>query len=144
VTRIRDVSGTMERVTRFGVSLPASLVDRFDKHIRELGYDNRSKAIHDAVTDFITQSTLTGGMEFIGTISYVYDHHAGDVTHRLTELQHDHDRVIKSTMHAHITHDLCVEVMIVEGKAEEIQKLYGSISSSRGVENCKIATLMKK
>ena len=135
----------MERETRFGVSLPANLVEKFDKHITELGYDNRSKAIHDAVLDFITQSSLKqAGGGFVGTISYVYNHHAGDVTHRLTELQHDHDDLIKSTMHSHITHDLCVEVMIVEGKTIEIQKLFGSISSARGVENCKIAALIQK
>lgn len=135
----------MGRVTRFGVSLPVNVVEKFDERIAELGYDSRSKAILDAIGEFITQTSWKGDEGvFVGTISYAYDHRVGDVTHRLTQIQHGHDKTIRSTMHSHISHDVCVEVMIVEGKASEIKRLCGSIASVRGVENCKAAALLKK
>jgi CopG family transcriptional regulator, nickel-responsive regulator len=142
VTHPAPDGGTMDRVKRFGVSLPRKTVERLDAAMEELGYDNRSKAIGDALADFMAQRRWDGkGGRFIGTIAYVYDHHAGDVTHLLTGIQHDHGDVIRSTMHSHITHDTCVEVMIVEGDAGDIRGLYGKISSLRGVENCKLAAL---
>lgn len=133
-----------ERVTRFGVSLPKSLVERFDDTINQLGYDNRSKAVSDAVNEFISQKRVAGNSDIIGTISYMYDHHVSDVNRKLVELQHGFEKNIKSTMHSHITHDDCVEVLIVEGSSEKIRQLYGGLSATRGVRNCKLATLDAK
>jgi CopG family nickel-responsive transcriptional regulator len=135
----------MNKITRFGVSLPENIVQKFDAHIEELGYSNRSKAIQDAITDFMTQNIWKQNEgRFIGTISYLYDHHVPDVNKRLVDLQHGFDRAIKSTMHSHITHDECVEVLIVEGNAKDIQRLYGQLSAIRGVQNCKMAALLDK
>ncbi|MFH1404299.1 MAG: nickel-responsive transcriptional regulator NikR [Candidatus Altiarchaeota archaeon] len=133
----------VDRVTRFGVSLPSELMGRFDSAISKLGYSNRSKAIGDAVTDFISQKRVPDCGRIIGTVSYIYDHHISDVNRKLVELQHGFEKNIKSTMHSHITHHNCVEVLIVEGNAEEIQKLYGGLSATRGVQNCKLAILDK-
>jgi len=134
----------VDRVTRFGVSLSSKLVERFDRIISELGYDNRSKAIADAITEFIHQKKIPDGGNLTGTISYIYDHHVSDVNKKLVELQHGFEKNIRSTMHSHITHDECVEVLIVEGSAKEIQTLYGELGAVRGVQNCKISTLKLK
>jgi CopG family nickel-responsive transcriptional regulator len=131
----------VDRVTRFGVSLPTSLTEKFDKTIGELGYTKRSKAIADAVTEFINQKSISGDSNVIGTISYIYDHHITGVNRKLVEFQHGFEKNIKSTMHSHITHNKCVEVLIVEGDPKVIQKLLGGLSAIRGVENCKLATL---
>ncbi|MBD3388796.1 MAG: nickel-responsive transcriptional regulator NikR [Candidatus Altiarchaeales archaeon] len=130
-----------DRVTRFGVSLPGKLVERFDRLIEDLGYSNRSKAIADAVREFITQKRPRSNGKATGTISYLYDHHVSDVNKKLVELQHKHETSIKSTMHSHITHAECVEVLIVEGEAVKIRELYGGLSAIRGVENCKLSIL---
>lgn len=132
----------MAKITRFGVSLPKKLVDRFDETIESLGYKNRSKAIQDALTEFINQKRInTKDSKVTCTISYLYDHHTSGVNSKLTEIQHKHGLRIKSTMHAHLSHHQCVEVLIAEGKPLEIQKLYGNLSAIRGVQNCKIAVL---
>ncbi len=134
----------IDRVTRFGVSLPTQLVERFDETLTELGYDNRSKAILDAITEFLNQKTITKDSNIIGTISYMYDHHVSNVNKKLVELQHGFEKNIKSTMHSHITHKECVEVLIVEGHSKEVQKLFGGLSAIRGVQNCKLSTLNMK
>jgi len=131
----------MDRATRFGVSLPRKLLERFDKTIMEACYSNRSKAIADAITEFIVSKKQLSGEKIIGSISFVYNHHTGDVTEKLTRLQHDHEEVIKSSMHAHITHEKCLEVIIVSGNPREIQKLGETIAATRGVDNCKTSIL---
>lgn len=135
----------MDRATRFGISVPRNLLKKFDETIRKLGYANRSKAIQDAICDFITNKRWEDETKhFIGTISYAYDHHTGDVTQKLTSIQHDFSGVIKSTMHSHITHADCVEVLIVSGRPAEIKKLYNLLSATRGVVNCKMSKLTTK
>jgi CopG family nickel-responsive transcriptional regulator len=129
------------RVTRFGVSLPNKLIEKFDKMINELGYTKRSKAIADAVTEFISQKRISKDGEIIGTISYIYDHHVPHVNKKLVELQHKFEKNIKSTMHSHITHNKCVEVLIIDGETKQIQTLYGGLSAIRGVQNCKLGIL---
>ena len=130
-----------DNVTRFGVSLPHSLVERFDETLAGLGYENRSKAIGDAVREFISQKTFREEGVVFGTISYIYDHHIPGVTSRLVEMQHDFEGSIKSTMHAHVTHEDCIEVLIVEGSGGSVKRLFGLISASRGVKNCRLSIL---
>lgn len=132
----------MDRATRFGVSIPRSLSEKFDETVKELGYASRSKAIQDALTDFIKERrwSSTEG-EFIATLSFIYDHHTGEVTEKLTSIQHDHEKIIRSTMHSHITHDLCCEVLIARGSRKELTGLYDGISATRGVLNSKLGVL---
>lgn len=133
----------MEKITRFGVSLPEKLVEEFDNLISESGYSNRSKAIKDAITEFITQREWEKGKkEFLGIISYLYSHESGAVIHRLIEIQHSYSNLIKSTMHTHISKENCVEVIIISGNPKKIKKLYDEISAVRGVKNCKISMLL--
>ena len=131
-------------VTRFGVSLPNSLVEKFDKAIDELGYENRSKAIMDSIEEFLIAKKPQHSGELIGTISYLYNHHVSDVNRKLVDLQHGFEGTITSTMHAHITHNECVEVLIVSGESDEIHRLYGGISSLRGVKTCEFSVLNVK
>lgn len=132
----------MDRATRFGISIPQSLSKQFDETITKLGYANRSKAIQDALNDFIKERRWqTGVGEFTATLSFIYDHHTGDVTEKLTHIQHDHEKIIRSTMHSHITHKICCEVVIVKGEKEKLSSLADKIAATRGVLNCKLAVL---
>jgi len=132
----------MDRATRFGVSIPLSLSKQFDETIKELGYASRSKAIQDALTDFIKEKRWRQAEgSFIATISFLYDHHTGDVTEKLTSIQHDFDEIIRSTMHSHITHSLCCEVLIASGPKKDLKELSDKIAATRGVLNCKLSVL---
>lgn len=132
-----------EKVTRFGVSLPIQLVESFDSLIQQIGYKSRSKAIADAIHSFILERRTRAESErFVGSITFIYDHHVGDVAKRLAELQHQNSRIIRASMHAHITLSKCAESMIVAGNYESIQELYDEIAATRGVVNAKLNALV--
>ncbi|MFH1835197.1 MAG: nickel-responsive transcriptional regulator NikR [Methanobacteriota archaeon] len=132
----------MDRSTRFGVSIPRKLSIQFDETVESLGYGSRSKAIQDAVTEFIKDHRWQKEEGFFtATLSFIYDHHTGDVTEKLTRIQHDHEKLIRSTMHSHISHDICCEVLIARGSKLDLQKLSDEISATRGVINCKLNIL---
>jgi hypothetical protein len=52
---VRHYESFREGVTRFSVSLPPALVKDFDEVWKDVGYDNRSRATHDALRNFLSE-----------------------------------------------------------------------------------------
>jgi CopG family transcriptional regulator, nickel-responsive regulator len=126
-------------VSRFSVSLPPSLLDQLDRMAREKGYDNRSLAIADMIRDHLVEHRRKFGAEEIaGTITLVYDHHKQHVQETLTDIQHDHHEVILSTVHVHLDHHNCLEVLIVRGQAAVIRKIADALIAAKGVKHGKL------
>jgi CopG family nickel-responsive transcriptional regulator len=126
-------------VTRFSVSLPPSLLDQLDDMARDKGYDNRSLAIADMIRSQLVEHRQKFGREEIaGTITLVYDHHKMHVQESLTDIQHDHHDVILSTVHVHLDHHNCLEVLIVRGQAATIRKIADQLTAAKGVKHGKL------
>jgi CopG family nickel-responsive transcriptional regulator len=71
----------------------------------------------------------------VGTVTLVYDHHVRRLSEKLTSMQHDfHDHVL-STLHVHLDHDHCLEVLVVRGKASAIQKFADTLIATKGVKH---------
>lgn len=127
---------TMEKITRFGVSIEPDLLKKFDKMIKNEGYTNRSEAIRDIIRkDLIEEKNKNPDEETIGTLTMVYDHHVGCLTNRLLDLQHDHTKEILVSTHIHIDHNNCLEVLVLKGKTGKIQKLADNIKSLKGIKH---------
>ena len=71
----------------------------------------------------------------MGTVTLVYDHHVRMLNDKLTDMQHDHHRSILSTLHIHLDHDNCLEVLVVRGKAGAVRKIADSLISTKGVKH---------
>ena len=128
-----------ETVSRFSISLPPSLLQQFDEMSKEKGYDNRSLAIGDMMRDSLVEHRQKFGNEDIaGTITLVYDHHKQHVQATLTDIQHDHHEVIISTMHVHLDHHNCLEVLLVRGRASLIKKIADELIGAKGVKHGKL------
>ena len=125
-----------EKITRFGVSIELDLLKKFDKNIKMEGYTNRSEAIRDLVRkNLIGEENKNPNSESIGTLTMIYDHHTGNLTNKLLDLQHDHTKEILSTTHIHIDHNNCLEVLVLKGKTGKIQKLADNIKSLKGIKH---------
>ncbi len=123
-------------VERVGVSFEPELLEEFDKMIKGKGYANRSEAIRDLVRKALRDEKVKmGSGRMIGTITFIYDHHEGDVTSRLQHFQHHHLEEIASTTHVHVDEKMCLEVLIVRGEATRLKKLADSILAIKGVKN---------
>jgi CopG family nickel-responsive transcriptional regulator len=129
----------MEKVTRFSVSLDKKLLRKLDRMCREKGYQNRSQAVADMVrAHLIEHHQHLGRGEIAGSITLVYDHHRHHLQDLLTDLQHDHRNVIISTLHAHLDHDNCLEILAVRGKPAPIKKLADELIAAKGVKHGKL------
>jgi len=106
---------------------------------REKGYDNRSLAVGDMIRDHLVEHRQNfGSQEIAGTITLVYDHHKQHVQAALTDIQHDHHEVILATLHVHLDHHNCLEVLAVRGRAEVVKKIADELIAAKGVKHGKL------
>jgi CopG family nickel-responsive transcriptional regulator len=121
---------------RIGVALSKELLTKFDKLIAGRGYTNRSEAFRDLIRNELVQEVWeSSDAEVFGTVTLVYDHHVRLLTEKLIELQHQYHSAILSTMHVHLDHDNCLEVILVRGKASSVRKLSSSLIAVKGVKH---------
>jgi CopG family nickel-responsive transcriptional regulator len=126
----------MSELARIGVAIDSDLLDQFDQLIAKRGYTNRSEAFRDLIRDELVQKTWESpDSNVVGTVTLVYDHHVRMLNEKLTDLQHEFHRSILSTLHVHLDHDNCLEVLVVKGKAAAVQKIADSLISTKGVKH---------
>jgi len=124
---------------RTGVALDSKLLKRFDRFIRGEGYDNRSEAFRDLIRDRLNDAILQSGETFVvGAVTLIYDHHSRLLPDKLMELQHEYHEVIISTVHSHLDHDMCLEVVVVKGKLNRVQELGSRLIGLKGVQHGKL------
>ncbi len=124
----------MDDLKRFGISIPGDLLSRFDELIQRRGYGNRSEAIRDLMREDLSRERVHSNQPVVGVISLVYDHHTRELTEKLTSLQHDHATSIISSMHVHLSHHDCLEVVVIRGRARPIQELADQMAAIKGVK----------
>ena len=56
------------QLVRFGVSLPKSLIDKFDKLINKKNYPNRSEAIRDLIRQSLIDEEVQSNLEVVGIL----------------------------------------------------------------------------
>jgi CopG family transcriptional regulator, nickel-responsive regulator len=118
------------------VAIDASLLEKFDRLIAQRGYTNRSEAFRDLIRDdLVRKDAESPDSQVIGTVTLVYDHHVRLLQEKLTAIQHDHHHSILSTLHVHLDHDNCLEVLVVRGRSAEVRKVADALTSTKGVKH---------
>ncbi len=125
----------MNELKRFGVSLPADLLERFDLEIAQKGYQNRSEALRDLIRNYLVKRELDHNEEIVGVLSLVFDHHVPNLSNTLNDLQHDHYHNILSNTHVHLDHHNCLEVIILKGHYKAVKQLSDKMIGTRGVKH---------
>jgi CopG family nickel-responsive transcriptional regulator len=126
----------MPKIVRVGVTFPPDLLKDFDEIIGKMGYENRSKAVQDAVRLFVSEKKWLReerGTQ-AGVLMMVYDHEVRGLESTLTDIQHRYSSIICSTMHIHLNERDCLEAIAVKGDAAEVRKLSDELAAKRGVK----------
>jgi CopG family nickel-responsive transcriptional regulator len=125
---------------RFGISLEKSLLKGFDSLIAKKGYASRSEAIRDLIRDSLVKEEWEyGNKETVGAISIVYSHDTRELSDTLTDIQHNFHSSVVSSLHVHLDHHNCLEVIIVKGKGSDIKKIADRLIGTRGVKHGKLS-----
>jgi CopG family nickel-responsive transcriptional regulator len=98
------------------------------------GYANRSEAIRDLIRAELARTKISSADEGFGVLSYVYDHHVPRLVGTLTSLQHDVEEMIVSSLHIHVDHRNCLEIVILRGKMGRMQLFADKLIGTKGVK----------
>lgn len=124
----------MSGIVRFSVSVEGDLLEKFDRFCQEEQFATRSEAVRQVIREMLTRRAWESeNAEVAGTLTLVYDHHRAQVRDRLLELQHDNTDLVVSTIHTHLSHDVCLEVIVLRGPAGRLQKLAARLRGMKGI-----------
>ncbi len=130
-------------LSRIGVSLPENLLEKFDEIITKRGYSSRSEGIRDAIRSYIRyydwMSEVEG--ERIGILSMTYDHSQRGLVTSLLDLEHEFTAITRSAVHVHISHDECMEVLLLQGEGKDVRAIAERVMALKGVKNVKLTTI---
>ena len=124
---------------RIGVAIDGDLLEKFDKLLSRRGYKNRSEAFRDLVrAELVAESATQPNTPVVGTVTLLYDHHVRLLSEKLTDLQHEFHHEILSTLHVHLDHHNCLEVIVVQGTSAQVQKVADLLIATKGVKHGKL------
>lgn len=130
----------MSELIRFGVSIDQDLLENYDRLIGERGYATRSEALRDLIREKLIEQKIETqtGVEALGSLTLVYDHHARNLAQEMGIVQHRFHEIILSVMHLHVNHDDCLEIIALRGVVSDIVSLANSLLSLKGIKNGKL------
>ncbi len=130
------------RVDVLSFSLPEELALEIDEVMEEIGYQNRSEVIRDALRVFLDKHQglhqLKGPVE--GVAMVIYSHEAEKEVHSAL---HDNPQMFKSFLHLDFGEDRqkCCDVVAFKGDARELRHAFHTIESTPYVEKLDVAPL---
>lgn len=125
-------------VSRFGVSLEEELLEALDRYVVESNFPNRSQAIRQLIERNLVEKKWQCNHIVAGAVTLVYDHHRRELLNRLSEIQHDYHDEILAVQHFHLSHETCMEIVAVKGKAHRLTELADKLISLKGMKHGKL------
>lgn len=122
---------------RFSVAMPEDLLVRFDHLVARRGLaKNRSEVVRDLVRDALVEDECaTPGVEVVGTLTIVFNHHASDLQEKLHAIQHEFFDMIICSTHVHLDQHNCLEAIVLRGETGLVQDVANMILGTKGVKN---------
>jgi len=121
-------------LVRFGVAIERSLLRDLDAEARKRRC-TRSELLRDLARAEVGRAKAAAGVDAVATLTLVYDHHVRDLSEKLTELQHSLGDDVRAAMHVHLSHDLCLEVVVMRGRSDRLAEIADQILAIRGVKH---------
>ena len=125
---------------RTSFNIPDEVVAAFDRVWEEQGLANRSRAVREAMLEYVeAHSRLeeTGG-EVVALVGFDYRHH--EVIRELHAVQHDFQDVILNTSHTH-QGEWCLESLFCRGPAERVRDLTYRLRDFDAVRRVKVMVI---
>jgi CopG family transcriptional regulator, nickel-responsive regulator len=117
---------------RFGVAMESALLAQFDELVR-IRKSTRSEVLRDLARAEIIRSLAARRVEAFASVTIVYNHHVRELSERITQMQHELGDHVRSTMHVHLDDERCLEVIVMRGRADKLQRAAETLFATRGV-----------
>ena len=125
-------------VVRFSISLEEELLNELDLFAKDNSFANRSQALRHLIEKNIVEKKWQCNNIVAGAIVLIYDHHKKEILARSNDIQHNYFDMILSSQHYHLSHDMCLEIIAVKGKAKTLTELSDKLISIKGIKHGKL------
>ncbi len=131
--------GAEPDLIRFGISIPADLLKKFDQNLSQKQNQNRSEAIRDLIRDRLVQHAWTEGKgEQSATVTLVYEVQNADVQRRLSEAKRSLGAILLSSFHVRIGSSQELEVLALRGQASTVRSHAENVLGIKGILHGKL------
>jgi CopG family nickel-responsive transcriptional regulator len=124
---------------RTSVHIPDDVLADFDATWRAEGLDSRSRAVREAIGEYVERHVRLEAVEgeVAAVVAYDYDHgEVGD----LYAVQHEYGDVVTATSHVHHG-EWCLETLSCAGPAERVRGLVYALRDFDAVSRVKVLLL---
>ena len=95
----------------------------------------KHEALRDLIRQQLTEEKLSKPKSrAVAAVCMVYDHHSTKLMQKLTSLQHNHLLETICSTHIHLDVHDCMEIIVLKGQVEQINKMGEAILSQKGVK----------
>ncbi|WP_424004866.1 CopG family ribbon-helix-helix protein (plasmid) [Haloarcula salina] len=125
---------------RTSFNVPDDLVAEFDQVWQEQGLDNRSRAVREAMREYVESHTRLEQLDgdAVALVAFDYRHH--DVIEALHGVQHEYQDVILNTSHTH-QGEWCLESLFCRGAVDRIRDLSHRLRDFDGVRRVRVMVI---
>ncbi|AEH61119.1 transcriptional regulator NikR, CopG family [Methanosalsum zhilinae DSM 4017] len=130
-------------LSRIGVSIPVDLLSRFDEIMHQTGYSSRSEGIRDSIKSYIKYYEWVCEVkgERVGIISVIYNPSQHGISEKFSSIKYSYPEILISTSSIYISEREILEVIILQGNAEEIKLFNENIMAQKGVKYVRLSTI---
>ncbi|MDS0301388.1 CopG family ribbon-helix-helix protein [Halogeometricum sp. S1BR25-6] len=107
---------------RTSLNVPQEVLDSFDETWKSEGMESRSRAVREAMQEYIERHTRLEEIEGEAVAAIAFDYEHTLVIGELHTIQHEFEDVIGTTQHMHHG-DWCLETIFCTGPANRIREL---------------------
>ncbi|SFS09865.1 CopG family transcriptional regulator, nickel-responsive regulator [Halomicrobium zhouii] len=125
---------------RTSFNIPDEIVEEFDRVWQDQGIDNRSRAVREAMQEYVEAHSRLDDLagEVVALVAFDYRHH--DVIGELHAVQHQYQDVILNTSHTH-QGEWCLESLFCRGPVGRVRELSNRLRDFDGVRRVKIMVI---
>jgi CopG family nickel-responsive transcriptional regulator len=126
--------------TRFSVSLPADLLRQLDQMVSLRKLPSRSRAIAEMIRHGLVEREGNGNHGVLaGTITLVYGNRRDVLRNQLAKIQCRYLKEIISSQHVFLEDRHSLEVLLVQGPGQRLNRLADELRSVKGVTQVRLA-----
>lgn len=121
------------------ISLNDNILREMDELQKEFGFTGRSELIRAGIrmllSDKLEKEKQTGEIGCVLTVT-----HEEDDEESVTKIKHRYENIIQTHLHCKIKNNKCLELFILNGKAEKINAMSREFQASDEMEHVKLTS----
>ena len=129
----------MRTIPIVAISMPDEDLAKLKRLQKEGGFSNRSEVVRHALQSLLEEHRSLEGYSGDVTLVVTTMIAPGGKGGQLSQIQHSHNSLISAMMHAHSMDGACVEIMVVNGEANEARQFVQKVRALKQVVRVQVS-----